>query len=117
MHQNVTFSSSAEISEHVKQAEYGAHYLLIYPGLSTLREIYLRCIKSEIEYNNNIVLILSYYESPDMLRKILYDGMKLKGFCIYHKADFDRRLAEEQKQKLLNHHGKGLLIDPSHMFQ
>ena len=220
MHQDVTFSSRAEISEHIKQAEYGAHYLLIYPGLSTLREIYSRCIKSEIEYSNNIVLILSYYESPDKLRRILsdgsdsknkdkddtidvskyenesslvimdslkgyfgsdhdygvgsgsnglmkiirqllesaeevgkngisvfadlasfyhyneqddygktstdrlvdyelslpskYDGMKLKGFCIYHKADFDRRLTEEQKQKLLNHHGKGLLIDKSY---
>lgn len=220
MHQNVTFSSRAEISEHIKQAEYGAHYLLIYPELSTLREIYSRCIKSEIEYSNNIVLILSYYESPDNLRRILsdgsdsknknkddiidvskyenesslvimdslkgyfgsdhdygvgsgsnglmkiirqllesaeevgkngisvfadlasfnhyneqndygktstdrlvdyelslpskYDGMKLKGFCIYHKADFDRRLTEEQKQKLLNHHGKGLLIDKSY---
>ena len=60
MHQDVTFSSRAEISEHIKQAEYGAHYLLIYPGLSTLRKIYSRCIKSEIEYSNNIVLILSY---------------------------------------------------------
>jgi hypothetical protein len=38
----------------------------------------------------------------------------LKGFCIYHKADFDRRLTEEQKQKLLNHHGKGLLIGKSY---
>jgi hypothetical protein len=212
MHQNVTSSSRAEISEHIKQAEYGAHYLLIYPGLSTLRSIYSRCIKSEIEYSNNIVLILSYYESSDVIRKLLsdgfgiekkdnnaidvrkyekegsliimdslkgyfgseddtggnalmtyirqllksgedvgkngisvfadlgsfyhyneqddygktstdrlidyelslpskYDGVKLKGFCIYHKADFDRRFTEEQKQKLLNHHGKGLLID------
>ena len=222
VHQNVTFSSKAEISEHIKQAEDGSHYLLIYPGLSTLREIYSSCIKSEIECSNNIVLILSYYESPDKLRKILsdgfdskntdkddtidvrkyekegslvimdslkgyfgsdhdygvdsssnglmtfirqllksaehlgkngisvfadlgsfyhyneqddygktsdrlvdyelslpskYDGVKLKGFCIYHKADFDRRFTEEQKQKLLNHHGKGLLIDPTHIVQ
>jgi MEDS: MEthanogen/methylotroph, DcmR Sensory domain len=39
-----------------------------------------------------------------------YDGMKFKGFCAYHKADFDRRFTEEQKQKLLDHHSKALMI-------
>jgi hypothetical protein len=27
-----------------------------------------------------------------------FDGMKFKGFCAYHKADFDTRFTEEQKQ-------------------
>jgi hypothetical protein len=39
-----------------------------------------------------------------------YDGMKLKGFCIYHKADFGERFTDEQKQKLVDHHGKALVI-------
>jgi hypothetical protein len=39
-----------------------------------------------------------------------YEGMKFKGFCAYHKADFDRRFTEEQKQKLLDHHSKALMI-------
>jgi hypothetical protein len=39
-----------------------------------------------------------------------YDGMKLKGFCIYHKQDLDKRFTEEQKQKLRDHHGKALMI-------
>jgi hypothetical protein len=39
-----------------------------------------------------------------------YDGMKLKGFCVYHKADFDKRFTEEQRQKLLDHHCKALMI-------
>jgi hypothetical protein len=39
-----------------------------------------------------------------------YDGMNLKGFCVYHKADFDKRFTEEQKQKLLGHHSKALMI-------
>jgi hypothetical protein len=39
-----------------------------------------------------------------------YDGMKFIGFCAYHKADFDRRFTEEQKQKLLDHHSKALMI-------
>jgi hypothetical protein len=36
--------------------------------------------------------------------------MKFKGFCAYHKADFDKRFTEEQKQKLLQHHSKALII-------
>ena len=33
----------------------------------------------------------------------------MKGFSIYHKKDFDR-LSDEQKQKLLEHHGKTIEI-------
>jgi hypothetical protein len=38
------------------------------------------------------------------------DNMKLKGYCLYHQEDFDRRLTKQQKQKLLEHHGKNLMI-------
>jgi hypothetical protein len=38
------------------------------------------------------------------------DDMKLKGFCFYHEKDFDRRLTKQQKQKLLEHHGKSLMV-------
>jgi hypothetical protein len=34
----------------------------------------------------------------------------LKGFCFYHQKDFDERLSNEQKQKLLEHHGKNLMV-------
>ena len=37
-----------------------------------------------------------------------YD-VQMKGFCLYHQNDFDR-LSEEQKQKLIEHHGKALKI-------
>lgn len=33
----------------------------------------------------------------------------MKGFCLYHQQDFDK-LSEEQKQKLVEHHGKVLEI-------
>ena len=38
------------------------------------------------------------------------DNMKLKGFCFYHQEDFDQRLTEQQKQMLLEHHGKNLMV-------
>jgi hypothetical protein len=36
--------------------------------------------------------------------------VNLKRFCIFHKRDFDV-LSEEQKQKLINHHGQVLIIE------
>jgi hypothetical protein len=41
------------------------------------------------------------------------DGMNLKTFCLYHSKEFDKRLSSEQKQKLLQHHGKNLIVTPS----
>jgi hypothetical protein len=35
---------------------------------------------------------------------------KLKGFCCYDQKDFDR-LTEYQKKRLIDHHGKGLVIN------
>ncbi len=37
-------------------------------------------------------------------------NLPLKRFCIFHQKDFNR-LSEEQKQKLINHHGKIIKLD------
>ena len=37
--------------------------------------------------------------------------VNLKRFCVFHKQDFNS-LAEEQKQKLLDHHGQVLIVEP-----
>jgi len=216
--ENLITGSNNEILEHLNQAEYGTHSILVYPNIETLRETYSKYVKRQLEDKNEIVLILPYYETANKVRKTLsegfvnniadgngndandtngnsvidvgkyekegsliimdsvkgyfgsdnnynntdltefvkqlvkkaeslgkngvsviadlgsfyhyhhnsktadrlveyelslppsYDGMKLKGFCIYHKADFDRRFTEEQKQKLLDHHSKALVI-------
>jgi len=165
--------------------------------MNTLRNIYSYYAKIKLEYNNEIVLILPYYETTEMVRSILSgenknnqsniidvrkyekegsliiidsvkayfgsdidlmsfvarlakkaqnsgkngiavisdlasfyyydqidklieyemslptkydDEMKLKGFCFYHQEDFDKRFSKEQKQKLLEHHGKHLMV-------
>lgn len=41
------------------------------------------------------------------------DGMNLKTFCLYHKQEFDKRLSNEQKDKLLEHHGRNMIITTS----
>jgi hypothetical protein len=185
------------IFEEIRLAEYGVHYLVIYPDMITLRRIYSYYAKMQLEDNNEIVLILPYYETTEMVRNVLSgedkynqgstidvrkyekegslmiidsvkayfrsdtdlmsfigsllkqaqnsgksgvsviadlvsfyfhngidklieyemslptkydDNMKLKGYCLYHQEDFDRRLTKQQKQKLLEHHGKNLMI-------
>ena len=192
---NLISGNSNDILEQLRQAEYGAHYIIVYYDLIALRQIYSHYAKTQLEDNNEIVLILPYYETTDTVRNILsennnggsiidvrkyekegsliitdsvkayfhsntdltslvgkltkqaqssgkrgvsviadlasfyyydqidklieyemsiptkYDeDMKLKGFCLYHQEDFDRRLTKEQKQKLLEHHGKDLRV-------
>jgi hypothetical protein len=174
----------------INQAEYGAHHIIIYSDLLTLRELYSNYIKKQIEENNEMILINPFYETTDSVRQILskngvnvskyekekmlviidslkmyfsqqqpnilfvkslakyakqmgknclsvlgdlgayphrskYDNLvdyelslpsmydvDMKGFCLYHQKDFDK-FSDEQKQKLIKHHGKALKIERS----
>jgi hypothetical protein len=42
-----------------------------------------------------------------------YEKMNLKGFCVYHQRDFDKRFSEKERQDLINHHGKTLILKSS----
>jgi hypothetical protein len=57
--------------EQINQAEYGAHYMIIYPDLDTLRELYSDYIYKQIEQNNEIVLVNPFYETTDSVRRVL----------------------------------------------
>jgi MEDS: MEthanogen/methylotroph, DcmR Sensory domain len=173
----------------INQAEYGAHYIIIYSDLFTLRELYSNYIQEQIEENNEMILINPFYETTDSVRQILskkgvnvskyekekvlviIDSLKeyfgqqpnilfmkslakyakqmeknclsvlgdlgayphkskyndlvdyelslpskydidMKGFCLYHQKDFDK-FSDEQKEKLIEHHGKALKIERS----
>jgi hypothetical protein len=173
--------------DHLNQTEYGAHYMVIYPDLVTLRELYSNYVRKQIKDNNEIVLVNPFYETTDSVRQVLShynqgidiskyekeeslliaDSLKeylgdqplvyikkgltnyakmgkkglsvladlgaypykskykelvdyelslptkynapMKGFCLYHQKDFDN-LSDEQKQKLIEHHGKALKL-------
>src|SRR5215831_10648655 len=170
---------------HMNEAENGAHYIIIYPDLETIRQLYASYINKQIQENNEIVLLNPFYETTESTRQILSqrnpdldvskhekeksliiidsleeyfgkpsDGMPfkrrlenhakkigknglsilgdigaypyksksedlvgyesslpakfdlpMKGFCLYHQKDFDT-FSREQKQKLIEHHGK-----------
>ena len=57
--------------EEIRIAEHGVHYLVIYPNMITLRRIYSYHAKMQLEDNNEIVLILPYYETTEMVRSVL----------------------------------------------
>ena len=57
--------------EVLRQADYGSHYLIIYPGLTVLRQIYSRYIKTQLEENNELIFVIPYYETTDKVRYIL----------------------------------------------
>jgi hypothetical protein len=178
--------------EQVNQAEHGAHYIIIYPDLDTLRQLYSNYVHKQIEQNDEMVLINPFYETTDSVRRVLSrhstpaldvskyekekmlmiidsleeyfgqqedmpfkkslanqakekgrnglsilgdvgaythkskhddlveyelslpteyndDDVPMKGFCLYHQKDFDI-FSDEQKQKLIEHHGKAIKI-------
>ncbi len=55
----------------INQAGYGAHYIITYPDLFTLRKLYSNYIKKQIEENNEMILINPFYETTDSVRQIL----------------------------------------------
>ena len=61
-------------------------------------------------YSQNTNSNLLQYE---MTLPRVFEGMNLKGFCFYHRRDFNGRLAEQEKKTLLDHHGKTKYLLPS----
>jgi hypothetical protein len=191
--QTIFHGHAEDISQQLRRSESGAHFLIVYPNLQMLREMYSHYTQSALFEGNEIVVILPFYETADNVRRILsensanidvrkhekeqsllimdslrgyfgsQDGImpfvkqtveyarnsskdgvsvlgdmgsffyyekkddligwemklpskyedNLKGFCLYHKQDYDRRLSENDRQILLKHHGKTMHLLPS----
>ena len=79
MVQNPTNFHVNDALDQINQAEYGAHYMIIYPDLDTLRDLYSEYIHKQIKENNEIVLLNPFYETIDSARHVLSekfnDGM------------------------------------------
>ena len=59
----------------------GSHNLIVYSDIRVLRKIYPVYVKSLLD-NNEIVLILTYYDHPSMIRQILQNGTNKKSDSI-----------------------------------
>jgi hypothetical protein len=62
------------ILDQLNQIEFGAHYVLIYVDLTTFRQTYLYYAKIQLEENNELVLLLPYYETTDTVRRYLREN-------------------------------------------
>jgi MEDS: MEthanogen/methylotroph, DcmR Sensory domain len=71
MVQNLTNCHINGALDEINQAEYGAHYMIIYPDLDTLRDLYSNYAHKQIQENNGIVLIHPFYETTDSVRQVL----------------------------------------------
>ena len=71
MTQNLINSHVNDALDRIYQAEYGAHYMIIYPDLVTLRKLYSSYIGKQIQDNNQIALINPFYETTDSVRQVL----------------------------------------------
>ena len=187
------YGNAESIQEELKNAAFGAHHLIVYPDLDTLRKVYSHYINAALNAKNETVIVLPFFETTETVRRTLrqsefdidvtkhenqqsllvmdslngylgspegvwplimqaiehaktsgkngvsvfgdmgsffydhkdnelvdyelslpskYDG-NLKTFCLYNKREFDLRLTEQQRQKLLEHHGKNMIIAAS----
>jgi hypothetical protein len=71
MVQNLTNCHVNGALDQINQAEYGAHYMIIYPDLDTLRDLYSNYVHKQIKENNEIVLMNPFYETTDSVRQVL----------------------------------------------
>ena len=62
------------ILDQLNQTEPGAHNILIYDNLITFRQIYSYYTKIQLEENNELVLLIPYYETTDAVRCILQEN-------------------------------------------
>jgi hypothetical protein len=70
-----------EALDALNKSQQGTHGLVVYPDVSTLRTIYSRYTKIQLEDNNEIVVIMPYYETTDIVRSIL------SGMDVYNNND------------------------------
>ncbi|CAN5515086.1 hypothetical protein BH18THE2_BH18THE2_22200 [soil metagenome] len=57
--------------------------------------------------NNNIQRLIEYEYELSLPSKLA--DIRMKGFCFYHEKDFDQRFKQNQKERLVFHHGKSLI--------
>jgi MEDS: MEthanogen/methylotroph, DcmR Sensory domain len=93
---------TAQTLLQIMHADYGAHYLILYPDLTTLREIYSQYIKASLVERNEIMIILPFYETVDGVRDVLTEN------C----ADIDIRAYEKEQSLIIVDSLKGYSGSP-----
>src|SRR5215510_5553836 len=67
-----------EILRSLDRTQPGSHLIMVYPNLEALREIYANYIVEQLR-NNEIVLVLPYYETVENVQEVLSKFQEKKG--------------------------------------
>jgi MEDS: MEthanogen/methylotroph, DcmR Sensory domain len=86
-----------EISSKLRRSDIGSHFLVEYPDLVTLRELYSYYIKSALNDGEEIVVVLPFYETVDTVRRVLSED----------PASIDVRKYEKEQRLLIMDSLKG----------
>jgi hypothetical protein len=70
MQASILSGDAIATAQELHKSEFGAHFLVIYHDVATLREMYSHYIKAALK-NNEIVVILPFYETVNNVRCIL----------------------------------------------
>src|SRR5919109_4179953 len=65
------YGNSEQVLQELQKANNRCHYLVSYPDLLKLRQVYAYYIKTAIQDKNEIVIILPFYENADAVRYVL----------------------------------------------
>jgi hypothetical protein len=90
MLRNPINGNSNEVLRQLRQAEYGAHYIIVYHDMMTLRQIYAGYIRTQLEDNNELVLILPYYETTETVRSVLSENNSSNGGSIIDVRKYEK---------------------------
>ncbi len=82
--------NSSDVLKQLRQAESGAHYIIVYYDLMTLRQIYAGYIKTQLEDNNELVLILPYYETTETVRSILSENHSSNEGSVFDVSKYEK---------------------------
>ena len=66
--------------EQIKQSEHGVHHLIVYQDLRTLRELYTKYGKTQLEQENKTVHTLPHYETVENLKRNLLPAGNVKTY-------------------------------------
>jgi hypothetical protein len=67
----LTKGSVHTVLKELEKTQYGEHVMIIHPRVSTLGKAYSRYTKNQLVNNNEVVLMIPYYETPDQVKNNL----------------------------------------------
>jgi hypothetical protein len=70
----LTKGAVTTILKELDETGYGEHVIIIHPDLQVMRKIYCRFTKNQLVDNNEIVLLLPHYETPDAVKNNLQES-------------------------------------------